>query len=54
MFVFIGSLSGPPIGGVILDASGRNWHALAAYSGLVQFIGVLCMLYGKLIYYHYP
>ncbi|KAG8730677.1 hypothetical protein FRC10_002421 [Ceratobasidium sp. 414] len=41
-----GSLSGPPIGGVILDSSGRNWHALAAYSGLVQFIGVICMLYG--------
>ncbi|QRV93263.1 major facilitator superfamily transporter [Ceratobasidium sp. AG-Ba] len=42
-----GSLSGPPIGGVILDGSGRNWHALAAYSGLVQFIGVLCMLYAR-------
>lgn len=42
-----GSLSGPPIGGVILDSSGRNWHALATYSGLVQFLGVLCMLYAR-------
>jgi hypothetical protein len=43
-----GSLSGPPLGGVILDSSGRNWHALAMYSGVVQFVGVLCMLYGEL------
>ncbi|KAG8787538.1 hypothetical protein FRC12_015461 [Ceratobasidium sp. 428] len=42
-----GSLSGPPIGGVILDSSGRNWHSLAAYSGLVQFLGVICMLYAR-------
>jgi hypothetical protein len=43
----LGSLSGPPIGGVILESSGRNWHALTAYSGVIQFVGVLCMLYGK-------
>ncbi|KAF8598865.1 MFS general substrate transporter, partial [Ceratobasidium sp. AG-I] len=43
-----GNLSGPPIAGVILDASGRNWHALAAYSGLAQLIGALCMLYARL------
>ncbi|CAE6464767.1 unnamed protein product [Rhizoctonia solani] len=42
-----GSLSGPPIGGVILENSGRNWHALAAYSGVIQFVGVLCMLYAR-------
>ncbi|KAJ1305227.1 hypothetical protein OPQ81_000256 [Rhizoctonia solani] len=42
-----GSLSGPPIGGVILERSGRNWHALTAYSGLIQFLGVLCMLYAR-------
>ncbi|QRV78190.1 major facilitator superfamily transporter [Ceratobasidium sp. AG-Ba] len=42
-----GNLSGPPIGGVILDSSNRNWHALAAYSGLLQFVGVLCMLYAR-------
>ncbi|CAE6419182.1 unnamed protein product [Rhizoctonia solani] len=44
---FTGSLSGPPIGGVILENSGRNWHALAAYSGVIQFVGVLCMLYAR-------
>ncbi|KAG8709257.1 hypothetical protein FRC08_018438 [Ceratobasidium sp. 394] len=43
-----GFLSGPPIGGVILDASNRNWHALATYSGLFQFVGVLFMLYARL------
>ncbi|KEP46859.1 MFS transporter [Rhizoctonia solani 123E] len=42
-----GSISGPPLGGVILDSSGRNWHALAAYSGLMQLLGVLSMLYGS-------
>lgn len=42
-----GGLSGLPIGGVILDSTGRNWHALAAYSGLVQFAGMLCMFYAR-------
>ncbi|KAH7338230.1 major facilitator superfamily domain-containing protein [Rhizoctonia solani] len=42
-----GSISGPPLGGVILANSGRNWHALAAYSGLIQLLGVLCMLYAR-------
>jgi hypothetical protein len=45
----IGALSGPPIGGYILKASGRNWRILAGYSGAVQFAGVLCILYGKLL-----
>ncbi|CAE6526894.1 unnamed protein product [Rhizoctonia solani] len=40
-----GLLSGPPIGGVILDGAGHNWHALAAYSGGIQILGVMCMLY---------
>ncbi|CAE6507235.1 unnamed protein product, partial [Rhizoctonia solani] len=40
-----GALSGPPIGGYILKASGRNWHILAGYSGVVQFAGVICVLY---------
>ncbi|KAG9100769.1 hypothetical protein FS749_012883 [Ceratobasidium sp. UAMH 11750] len=40
-----GNLSGPPIGGAILDRSGRNWHALTAYSGVAQVIGVVCMIY---------
>ncbi|KAF8754717.1 Major Facilitator Superfamily [Rhizoctonia solani] len=44
-----GSLTGPPLGGVILENSGRNWHALTAYSGVIQFVGVLCMLYGMAI-----
>ncbi|KAF8747353.1 Major Facilitator Superfamily, partial [Rhizoctonia solani] len=42
-----GSLAGPPLGGVILENSGRNWHALTAYSGVIQFVGVLCMLYAR-------
>ncbi|CAE6474160.1 unnamed protein product [Rhizoctonia solani] len=42
-----GAFSGPPIGGYILKASGRNWHALAGYSGAVQFAGVLCILYAR-------
>ncbi|KAB5590702.1 Monocarboxylate transporter 10 [Ceratobasidium theobromae] len=42
-----GGLSGPPLGGVILESSGRNWHALTTYSGLIQFIGALCMLYAR-------
>ncbi|CEL58613.1 Monocarboxylate transporter 10 OS=Rattus norvegicus GN=Slc16a10 PE=1 SV=1 [Rhizoctonia solani AG-1 IB] len=44
-----GSLAGPPLGGVILEKSGRNWHALTAYSGVIQFVGVLCMLYGMTV-----
>ncbi|CAE7233588.1 unnamed protein product [Rhizoctonia solani] len=42
-----GSLAGPPLGGVILENSGRNWHAVAAYSGVIQFVGVFCMLYAR-------
>ncbi|QRW18476.1 major facilitator superfamily transporter [Rhizoctonia solani] len=42
-----GMLSGPPIGGVILDGAGHSWHALAAYSGSIQLLGVICILYGK-------
>ncbi|CAE6479612.1 unnamed protein product [Rhizoctonia solani] len=42
-----GLLSGPPIGGVILEGAGRNWHALAAYSGGIQILGVICMLYAR-------
>ncbi|EUC60313.1 MFS transporter [Rhizoctonia solani AG-3 Rhs1AP] len=42
-----GALSGPPIGGYILKASGRNWHLLACYSGVVQFAGVICVLYAR-------
>ncbi|KAJ1305224.1 hypothetical protein OPQ81_000253 [Rhizoctonia solani] len=47
MFYIPGSISGPPLGGVILNGSGRNWHALAAYSGLVQLLGVLFILYAQ-------
>ncbi|KAJ1300024.1 hypothetical protein OPQ81_011144 [Rhizoctonia solani] len=42
-----GLMSGPPIGGVILDGAGHNWHALAAYSGSIQILGVICMLYAR-------
>ncbi|CAE7223837.1 unnamed protein product [Rhizoctonia solani] len=36
-----GLLSGPPIGGVILDSAGHDWHALTAYSGGIQILGVI-------------
>lgn len=42
-----GALSGPPIGGLILGRTGRNWHAVAGYSGMVQLVGMLCVLYGE-------
>ncbi|KAH7338242.1 MFS general substrate transporter [Rhizoctonia solani] len=42
-----GALGGPPIGGYILRASGGNWRLLAGYSGIVQFLGVACILYAR-------
>lgn len=45
-----GNLAGPPIGGTILDHSNRNWHALAAYSGLAQVVGMACILYGMFMH----
>ncbi|CAE6457101.1 unnamed protein product [Rhizoctonia solani] len=42
-----GLMSGPPIGGVILESAGHNWHALAAYSGGIQILGVMCVLYAR-------
>ncbi|KAG8736224.1 hypothetical protein FRC11_002770 [Ceratobasidium sp. 423] len=42
-----GLMAGPPIGGVILDSANRNWHALAAYSGSIQILGVMFMLYAR-------
>ncbi|ELU41087.1 hypothetical protein AG1IA_04883 [Rhizoctonia solani AG-1 IA] len=44
---FAGSIGGSPLAGLILDTSARNWHVLTAYSGLVQFLGVLCIIYGE-------
>jgi hypothetical protein len=43
----LGGLGGPPIGGLILSGSHRNWHVLAGYSGLIQGAGVVCILYGE-------
>lgn len=42
----IGNLGGTPISGTILDHLNRNWHALPAYSGLAQLVGMICILYG--------
>ncbi|KAF8714623.1 Major Facilitator Superfamily, partial [Rhizoctonia solani] len=47
VFYIPGSIGGSPLAGLILDTSTRNWHVLTAYSGLVQFLGVLCILYGE-------
>ncbi|QRW07417.1 major facilitator superfamily transporter [Ceratobasidium sp. AG-Ba] len=42
-----GGLAGPPIAGLILDGTHRNWHILTGYSGLIQFTGVLCILFAR-------
>ncbi|CAE6482419.1 unnamed protein product [Rhizoctonia solani] len=48
VFYIPGSIGGSPLAGLILDTSTRNWHVLTAYSGLVQFLGVLCILYARI------
>ncbi|CAE6445495.1 unnamed protein product [Rhizoctonia solani] len=48
VFYIPGSIGGSPLAGLILDSSARNWHALTMYSGLVQFLGVLCILYTRM------
>jgi len=42
-----GNLAAAPLAGVILDASGGNWHAVIGFSGSMQIVAGLCMLYGK-------
>ncbi|KAI0758888.1 major facilitator superfamily domain-containing protein [Fomes fomentarius] len=42
-----GYAAGAPVGGAILGATGNNWRVVAAYSGSVQVIGALCLLYAR-------
>ncbi|KAI0742937.1 major facilitator superfamily domain-containing protein [Daedaleopsis nitida] len=42
-----GYAAGAPIGGAILGATGNNWRIVAGYSGSVQVLGALCLLYAR-------
>ncbi|KAH7105916.1 major facilitator superfamily domain-containing protein [Auriculariales sp. MPI-PUGE-AT-0066] len=42
------NLGAGPLAGAILDASGGNWHAVIGFSGSVQVLAGLCMLYVRL------
>lgn len=42
-----GYVSGPTLGGVVLGASGRNWHVVSLYSGGMQLLGVCLFVYGE-------
>ena len=41
-----GYAAGAPVGGAILGATGNNWRVVAGYSGSVQVLGALCLVYG--------
>ena len=42
-----GELVGPPITGAIYGAT-NNWHCVIAFSGTVQVVGAITLLYGTL------
>ncbi|TFK90900.1 MFS general substrate transporter [Polyporus arcularius HHB13444] len=42
-----GYAAGAPIGGAILGATGNSWRVVAVYSGSVQILGALCLLYAR-------
>ncbi|KAL7278707.1 hypothetical protein ACG7TL_007709 [Trametes sanguinea] len=43
-----GNSAGAPIGGAILNGSGGNWTAVSCYSGGLQILGAICLLYARL------
>ncbi|CAE6443336.1 unnamed protein product [Rhizoctonia solani] len=47
-FMTPGNLAAAPIAGLILSASGGNWHAPISYSGGVQLAAISLMLYSRL------
>ncbi|KAH7339993.1 major facilitator superfamily domain-containing protein [Rhizoctonia solani] len=47
-FMTPGNLAAAPIAGLVLSASGGNWHAPISYSGGVQLIAIGLMLYSRL------
>lgn len=42
-----GNSAGAPIGGAILNATRSNWHAVATWSGMMQIVGVIILLYAR-------
>ena len=47
IFMTPGNLAAAPLAGLILSASGGNWHAPISYSGGVQIVAILIMFYGE-------
>ena len=45
-----GELLGPPITGAIYEAT-KSWHCVIGFSGTVQVVGALALLYGTLTPY---
>jgi len=43
----IGEIVGPPITGAIYSAT-NSWHCVIAFSGTVQVVGAITLLYGAL------
>ncbi|PIL25814.1 MFS general substrate transporter [Ganoderma sinense ZZ0214-1] len=43
-----GYAAGAPVGGAILGATRNNWQVVAGYSGAVQVLGALCLVYARL------
>ncbi|KAF9075382.1 major facilitator superfamily domain-containing protein [Rhodocollybia butyracea] len=42
-----GQFAGSSISGIVLSSSGNNWAAVSLYSGSMQIVGAVCILYGK-------
>ncbi|KAF8602546.1 MFS general substrate transporter [Ceratobasidium sp. AG-I] len=47
IFMTPGNLAAAPLAGLILSASGGNWHAPISYSGGVQIVAILIMFYAR-------
>ncbi|EMD34914.1 hypothetical protein CERSUDRAFT_96826 [Gelatoporia subvermispora B] len=48
VFSLPGNAAGAPAGGAILQMSGGDWQAVAIYSGAMQIIGAVLLLYARL------
>ncbi|KAM5532504.1 hypothetical protein V8D89_013791, partial [Ganoderma adspersum] len=42
-----GNSAGAPLGGAILARTGGNWVAVSVYSGSLQIVGGLVLLYAR-------
>ncbi|PIL25838.1 MFS general substrate transporter [Ganoderma sinense ZZ0214-1] len=47
LFNLPGNSAGAPLGGAILSATGNNWVAVSLYSGSLQIVGGLVLLYAR-------